>query len=91
MKLAPRSLPMLFLRVRPKRKHKALDEKQLEETIERELQSRNYMSREDLRGYLAEIERDEKKKRAWDSMPVRKKIKVLRYVMAKKGEKYGKK
>lgn len=82
---------MFFLKVRPKKKRKALDEKQLKEIIERELGSRNYMSREDLRKYLDEIKKDEQKKRVWDSMPLRKKVRVLRYMIAKKGEKHGKK
>ena len=83
---------MPFFRVRPRRqkvKVAKLDKKELEVAIQQELAP--YIKREELLEYLKKIEQDEKKKKLWDSLPVRKKIKLLRYLAEKKGVKDGKK
>jgi len=82
---------MFFFKGRPRgRKAKAekLRKKELEATIQQELAP--YIKREELLEYLSKIEKDEKKKKLWDSLSVQKKIKLLRYVASKKGEKDGK-
>lgn len=68
---------------------KAVDEKHLSEIMRGELGE--YVKREDLRDYLEEIERDKRKKKLWESLPAQKKIQVMRYALAKKGEQHGKK
>ena len=77
------------MKLRRKQKGKAVDEKRIGEIIRSELN--DYIKRDDLQEYLQEIERDKRKKKLWDSLPDRKKIKVLRYALEKKGEKHGKK
>ena len=76
------------MKLRHKDKLKETDEKRLNKIIEQKLDA--YVKQDDLREYLANIERDKKKKAVWDSMTIRKKIKVLRYVLAKKGVQHGK-
>ncbi len=77
------------LRIGRKSKLKTVDEAWLHDAVKEELG--NYVSREELRGYLDNIERDKKKKELWDSLPARKKIKVLRYALQKKGVQCAKK
>jgi hypothetical protein len=77
------------LRLRRKDKKKALTEKGLREIIEKELNA--YIKREDLQEYLDNIERDKRKKKLWDSLSPRKKIRLMRYALEKKGEKHDKK
>jgi len=79
---------MLKLRLR-KKKEDTVTQKNLTEALQRELG--DYIKREDLREYLAEIDKDEKRKKLWSSLSTRKKIKVLRYVVKKRGEEHGKK
>ena len=50
-----------------------------------------YIKREDLKKYLEDIEKDKEKKKLWESLSASKKLKVLRYVLAKKGVQHGKK
>ena len=73
---------------RYKNKTKVVDEKKIGKMIEQELSA--YVKQDDLREYLANIEKDKKKKELWDSMTTHKKIRVLRYVLAKKGVQHGK-
>ena len=80
---------MVAMKLKRKQKGKAVDEKRIGEIIRSELN--DYIKRDDLQEYLQEIERDKRKKKLWDSLPDRKKIKVLRYALEKKGEKHGKK
>jgi len=77
------------MKLKRKQKGKVVDEKRIGEIIRSELN--DYIKRDDLQEYLQEIERDKRKKKLWDSLPDRKKIKVLRYALEKKGEKHGKK
>lgn len=68
---------------------KGVDEKRLGEIIKDELAS--YIRREELREYMERIESDKRKKQLWDSLPTRKKIKLLRYALEKKGVEHGEK
>lgn len=72
---------------RRKKRGGGIDEKQLSKVIEQELS--DYIKREELGQYLKNIEKDKKKKQLWDSLPARKKIKLLRYALEKKGVEYG--
>lgn len=76
------------MKLRRKGKTKVLDEKKVSKIIEQELSV--YVKQDELREYLANIEKDKKKKELWDSMTTHKKIRVLRYVLAKKGVQHGK-
>jgi len=78
----------LFKRKR-KNVSQPVDEKQLKEAFKRELGS--YINRDDLKEYIDKINKDEEKKRLWDSLSSRKKIKLLRHLVGKKGENDGKK
>ena len=77
---------MLGRRKKPKI---GLDNKEVQIAVQKELEP--YIKRDDLKTYLADIEKDEKKKRLWDGLSARKKVKLLKYVKAKKEEHYGKK
>ena len=79
---------MSFFRRKPK-KQKVIEKKDVEATIQQELTP--YIKREELQEYLAGIKKDEKKKKLWDALPKRTKIKLLRYWAEKKGEQDGKK
>lgn len=79
----------LLPKVRFKRKQKPLDEQKVIEVVHRELGG--YITQDDLREYLANIEKDEHRKQLWDSLPTRKKIRVLRYISEKKGVSHVKK
>lgn len=77
-----------MFRVKRKKKDKVVDEKRLGEIIKGELN--DYIKREELQGYLERIERDKAKKKLWESLPAQKKLRLLRYALAKKGEQHGK-
>ena len=70
------------------RKRKVVNEKRANEIVQDTLNA--YIKREDLKGYLAEIEKDKKKKEIWDALSTTKKLKVLRYVLLKRGGQHGK-
>lgn len=74
---------MPFFRIRRKKKQMGIEKKDVSTIIQQELAP--YMKLEELQEYLRTIERDRKKKELWDSLSMRKKIKLLRYVAAKKG------
>ena len=74
---------MSFFRIRRKKKSVGLEKKDVNTIIQQELAP--YMKLEELQEYLRTIERDRKKKELWDSMSMRKKIKLLRYVAERKG------
>lgn len=74
---------MPFFRLRRKKKQMGIEKKDVNIIIQQELAP--YMKLEELQEYLRTIERDRKKKELWDSLSMRKKIKLLRYVAAKKG------
>lgn len=59
-------------------------QKELIDVIHNETQ--DFLKREDLIKQLEEINRDKDRKRLWDSLSTRQKIKVLRYQIAKKGK-----
>lgn len=83
---------MPTFKIRPRRKKaKAakVNKKEMEVVIHQELAP--YMKREELIEYLRKIEQDKKKKKLWDSLSLRKKIKLLKYVAEKKGVADGKK
>ena len=78
-----------MFKFRRKGKRGGVDEKRLAGIIQEELNA--YIKQEDLQSYLDKIERDKEKKRIWDLLTARKKIKVLHYYVTKqKGVKYGK-
>lgn len=82
---------MSFFKIRPRRQKAKADKvkkKEMEAIIQQELAP--YMKREELLEYLRKIEQDEKRKKLWDSLSMRKKIKVLKYIVEKKGVKDGK-
>ena len=79
---------MGFFRRKP-RKQKVIQKEDVEATIQQELAP--YIKREELQEYLAGIKKDEKKKKLWDALPKRTKIKLLRHLAKKKGEQDGKK
>lgn len=79
---------MPFFRLRKKQKAK-VDEKRLHDAIQQELSG--YLKEEELQKYLEKIKRDERRRQIWDSMSSRRKIKLLRYVLEKKGASHGKK
>ncbi len=64
------------------------DDKNLQVLIRKELEP--YIRRDDVQDYLRKIRRDEHKKELWDGLSTRTKIKLLRYVLDKKGEEHGK-
>ena len=74
---------MPFFRIRRKKKSVGIEKKDVNTIIQQELAP--YMKLEELQEYLRTIERDRKKKELWDSMSMRKKIKLLRYVAERKG------
>ena len=79
---------MFKLRLKRKGKSIPVSEKRLDEVIKGELNA--YIKRDELQGYLEEIEKDKRKKLLWESLPSYKKVKVLKYVLEKKGEQHGK-
>lgn len=80
---------MRLLRLRRKKKKIKLDDKEMQVLVKKELEP--YLKRDDLQGYLDKIQKDEEKKKIWDKLSSRKKLKLLRYVLAKKGVQHGKK
>lgn len=75
---------------RRRKKNKIIDEKRASEIVQGKLT--DYLRQEDLKKYLEGIEKDKEKKEKWDSLSTAKKIKVLRYALAKKkGGQHGKK
>lgn len=77
-----------MFRLRRKKKESTAEIKRLREIMHEELSQ--YIKQENLREYLDKIEKDKDRKKAWDSLPMRKKNKVLRYVVEQKGVKHGK-
>ena len=60
------------------------DKKEVNALVQKELEP--YIKRADLQEYLAIIEKDEKRRQLWNSLPLARKIKLLRYVLSQKGE-----
>jgi len=80
---------MFFLKVRPKKKPKTIPVDRTElEAIQQGMET--HITREELREYLDKIEKDKEKKKVWDNLSARKKIKVLKYALERK-QKSGKK
>lgn len=78
-------LPMF----RRKRKLKVVDEKKLSTTLHDELEK--YVTREEVQEYLEKIRKDERKRRIWNTLSIRKRMQVLKYLAEKKGSGHGKK
>lgn len=74
---------------RIRKKPKLVNSETLEETLTQKLS--DYYNKEELKEYLDQIRSDERKKAAWASLSELKKIKLLRFVLKKKGESGGKK
>ena len=64
-----------------------VDKKQVEAIIAKELEP--YLKLEDVKAYLDGIKKDEAKRRLWNSLSLRKKIRLLKYVAQKKGVQRG--
>ena len=78
------------MRFRLGRKNKqtvTVDKKQVEAIITKELEP--YLKLEDVKAYLDGIKKDEAKRRLWNSLSLRKKIRLLKYVAQKKGVQRG--
>ncbi len=80
---------MPFMRLRRKKKQPKVDMTGIQSLVQKELEE--YTKREDVQEHLKAIQRDERRRKLWNSLSPRKKIKLLRYVVAKKGEQDGKK
>lgn len=82
---------MGFLKLRRKKKPKvqAIPKEGIQEILRGELDE--YIKREDVKEYIKTIQRDERRRKVWDGLSPRKKLKLLRYLVAKKGERDGKK
>ncbi|KKN79310.1 hypothetical protein LCGC14_0340920 [marine sediment metagenome] len=78
---------MFFKFKSKKRKNTRIEDKQLREKIQQEFNE--YLKRGELQEYLEKIKKDERKKKLWDSLSARKKIKLLRYVLEQKGGEHG--
>lgn len=70
------------LRLFGKRKEKPLSRNELSMMLQKSLEP--YMQREDVKKYLQEINRDERKRKIWDGLSNRTKLKLLRYLVARK-------
>ncbi len=73
---------------RKKKVARPVDEKQLNETVQRELNK--YLKQEDVQEYLEKIKGDERRRKTWESLSRGKKLKLLRYLSEKRGINHGK-
>ena len=48
--------------------------------VQRVISERGLMSKDDIKQYLDDIKKDERKRRIWESLPDSKKLELLRYV-----------
>jgi len=71
-------IPKLKLSKKPQK----LDSKQVNTIVEKSLEP--YIKKEELEKYLKDIEKDERKKKIWNSMTKHQQMKLLRYVFNKK-------
>lgn len=78
-----------MLRLGKKDRTKGIDKKHVEAMLKEELGA--YVRREDLREAFDKIAEDKKKASLWDTLPFRKKIKVLRYIIGQRRGEHGKK
>ncbi len=76
------------MKIRRKSKVRIVDEKGLLSVVRKELDG--YVSREELKKILSDIQKDEERKKLWDALPTQKKVTLLRYVLKKRGEQGGK-
>ena len=77
---------MLFPKLRLKKRQKQvkqIDEKNIKSLVHDELDG--YIKKEDLQKYLADIQKDEHKRKIWNSLSSSKKLSLLRY-LARKGQ-----
>ncbi len=72
-----------FKNKRSERKKRKLEDKHTIDVVQNELTG--YLKSDELKEHLAEIEKDEAKKKLWNSLSPIKKLKVLRHMAAKKG------
>lgn len=80
----------IFPKLRFKKKqNKILERKDIDVLLESALAP--FIKREELKEYLDKIERDKEKKKLWDTLSLRKKIEVVRYVMNKRSSENAKK
>lgn len=77
-----------MFRLKRKRKGGSVDKKHIEEMLKEELGS--YVKREELQEYLEKIGQDREKAAKWDSLSVRKKTQVLRYIIKQERAEHGK-
>jgi hypothetical protein len=71
-------MPKLRIRKKPQN----LDIKQVNEVVGKSLEP--YIKRDELEKYLKNIEKDERKRKIWEGLSTRMKIKVARYAFNKK-------
>ena len=79
----------MFFGRNKKRKQAVAEDQRMKEAIQRELGG--YLKNEDVKEYLAKIKKEESRVRLWESLSARKKIKILKYVLAKRRDKDDKK
>jgi hypothetical protein len=72
----------LFQNFHMKKKPKIVKDKKYNEALQQSLAP--YIKREDLKKYLEDIKKDERKKKIWDGLSPMMQLKVLRFVMKKK-------
>jgi hypothetical protein len=70
------------LKIFGKKKEKPLSRNELSMLLQKSLEP--YMQREDVKAYLKEIQRDERKRKIWDGLSNRTKLRLLRYLVNKK-------
>lgn len=76
------------LKIFSKKKEKPLTRKDIGALLQGELEP--YMKREDVKSYLKEIQRDERKREVWNRLSNRTKLRLLRYLVNKKENKNAK-
>ncbi|KKN22618.1 hypothetical protein LCGC14_0913270 [marine sediment metagenome] len=72
-----------FKNKRREKKKRKLEDKHTIDVVQKELTG--YLKSDELKEHIADIESDENKKKIWNSLTPLKKVKLLRYIAAKKG------
>lgn len=71
-----------MVRFQLKRKSKqTAQELLITKEVQRVISERGLMSKEDIKQYLDDIKKDERRRRIWESLPDTKKLELLRYVV----------
>lgn len=75
--------PSFHFKKKPTKKE--FNEQRVNEMLKESLSP--FMTKEDVDKYLQKIERDKEKRRIWNSMTARQKMKLLLYLSSKRGDK----